>query len=436
MITMHPRSFVLNSLGTGKSRAALFAFDYLRSKRLVTKLLIVAPLSTLRVAWQREVTMVFPHLRTRVLHGPKAKRVAALQEDADVYIINYDGLKVLEQELAECFDLDMVVIDELTAYKRASTTRWKKARKLVHSMKWAVGMTGTPTPTSATDAYGQIKLIRPGALDGKSFGRFREKLQLRFGPYRWVDRDNASQMVHQMMQPSVRFTRDDCFDLPPAQYIERFAPLSKEQQAAYDKMAKEEQLAVANGEVTAFNEADKINKLVQISLGVVYTSNHEEHVLDASPRLEVLAELIEESDSKVLVFTPYKSTLHRLEKFLSARWETASVSGDTSSTARDKIFGAFQLTDSPHVIVAHPACMAHGLTLTAASTIVWFGPPLSLELYEQANGRITRAGQKYSQLVVQLQGTRVEEKIFDRLRKRADMQGILLELFEEQEVDF
>jgi len=429
-ITINKRCFVLNGLGCGKTRSVLFAFDYLRKKIGMTKLLVVAPLSTLQATWMREVALVFPHLKAVLLHGSREKRLKMLASPADVYIINHDGIEVILKEL-KGKSFDMVCFDESTAFKTPRTDRWKAARALIEEVPWALGMTGTPTPQGPMDAYGQIKLLTPNRVP-QSFNGYREMMMYKVTSFKWLPRETSTQAVLDMMQPAVRFSRAECYDLPPVQYVDRLAPMTAEQHKLYQQMTKDCTLSCARGEVTAANEADKINKLLQITLGVVYTTDHKEQRLNADPRLAALEELVEQSENKVLVFTPYKSTLNMLHEHLSKRWSTVKVSGDTPAGERGRIFGAFQLTPEPHVIVAHPACMAHGLTLTEASTVIWYGPVQSLELYEQANGRITRAGQKYSQLIVHLMSTKVEEKIYDRLRRRAQMQGLLLELFEQQ----
>jgi SNF2 family DNA or RNA helicase len=119
---------------------------------------------------------------------------------------------------------------------------------------------------------------------------------------------------------------------------------------------------------------------------------------------------------------------------ISKRWSCEKISGDVSNADRERIFTLFMHNENPHVIVAHPATMSHGLTLTAASTIVWYGPPLSLEMYEQANGRITRAGQRHAQLIVHIAATKLEQKIYTRLQARSATQGLLLDMFEAQEL--
>ncbi|MCJ5943616.1 SWF/SNF helicase family protein, partial [Klebsiella pneumoniae] len=221
--------------------------------------------------------------------------------------------------------------------------------------------------------------------------------------YRWVNRRDAVERVYALMQPAVRFSRDECYDLPPCQVVNREVALTDHQRRLF--LAMQAEAAIPELDIAAVNAADLGNKLLQIALGVVYDRNHRPIPLDVSPRLKELDAIIEESASKVIVFTPYKSTLSMLVDHLKKRWTVDFVSGDVHTTQREKIFTAFMHTPDPHVLVAHPECMSHGLTLTEASTIVWWGPPSSLETYEQANGRITRAGQRHSQLIVNMMGT-------------------------------
>ena len=435
MVTMNSRSFILNGMGTGKTRAILFAYDYLRQQGAAQRLLVCAPLSTLHQTWKREVITVFPHLTAQVLYGhSREKRLKALAEPADVYIINHDGVKVILPELLARGDIDMLCLDELTKYKEPKTDIWKVTNQLARKARVVVGMTGSPVPNGPTDAYGQVKLVNPPAMKF-SFRQFRDHTMTKITEFKYIPKKDSTEKVFALMQPAVRFTRDDCYDLPPCQTITVPAPLTQEQEKMYREMARECAAMVASGSIKAVNEADRLNKLVQIALGTVYTIDHRAHELDATPRLEALADAIEQSNSKTIVFMPYKSSLERVAKYLSSRWSTAVVSGDVGAGQRDQIFTSFNFSQDPHVIVAHPACMSHGLTLTAASTIVWYGPPPSLEIYEQANARITRPGQKYSQLIVNLAGTRVEERVYQRLNSRAELQGLLLEMFQRQELE-
>lgn len=433
LITTHKRSFVFNGLGTGKTRSVLYAHDFMK-KNVPNHgaLLVTAPLSTLRQTWLREIQLYFPWMRAEVLYGSKAKREAALFRPADVYIINHDGVEVIVQELVECLPkFSFACLDELSVYKNPNTKLWKATNRVVSNIDRLTGLTGTPMALESLDAYGQIKIINPSLLRGESRSRFREKVQIKVSDFKWVDRRGAVDEIYKLMQPAVRFTRDECYDMPPCQTVPWEAAPSKEQLHFFKAMVDGD--AVPEHNVIAVNAADKINKLLQIAQGTVYTRDHQPIELDCANRLQLLEQAVEQSNSKVIVFAPYKSVLDRLVKHLSQRWTVARIDGDVPNHQREAIFTTFRHTPNPHVLVAHPECMSHGLTLTEASTIVWWGPPQSLETYEQANGRITRAGQRHSQLIVNLMATKLEEQIYKLLERRANVQQALLDMFENQD---
>jgi superfamily II DNA or RNA helicase len=265
-LTSHQRAYCLNDLGTGKTLSSLWAFDFLQQQDEVHKMLVVAPLSTLERTWGDELFNHFPHLRFNVLHGTAAKRRILLAEkNVDVYIINHDGVKVLENDLQQRPDIDLVIIDELAQVARnAQTDRWKSLRTLLGIRKWTWGMTGTPTPNAPTDAWAQARLITPSTVP-TFFAHFRDATMRQMATYTWVARDEANDVVHRAMQPAIRFKRDDCVDLPPVTYETREVALTKDQQAVYNSMLARLYAEYQGGEITAVNEAVKTMKLVQIA---------------------------------------------------------------------------------------------------------------------------------------------------------------------------
>jgi len=249
--------------------------------------------------------------------------------------------------------------------------------------------------------------------------------------FRWVPRKDAKDTVYEMLQPAVRFKRDDCVELPPVIYDSREAPLTPEQKRVYTEMMRHMKTAFAAGEVNAANEGVLMSKLLQITTGFVYTRDGKAVELDNAPRMDALVELIDEAEGKVIVFVDFihasKMVAERLKR---DGYSVAQVSGETPKAERDRIFTEFQGAEFPRIIVAHPKCMAHGLTLTAANVIIWFSPTTSLDTYEQACARITRPGQTRKQLIMHLTGTPVESKLYHRLQQKASLQGALLEMFE------
>jgi SNF2 family DNA or RNA helicase len=429
MLTTHRRAFVLNEMGTGKTRAALFAFDYLRKCGLAKRLLVVAPLSTLVAVWENEIFTNFHHLTTAVLHGDKAKRLKLLAGKADVLIINHDGIGVIQQEL-EKTDIDTLILDELAVYRNSQTDRWQAAKPLVRKATWAWGMTGAPTPTSPTDAYGEVKLLVPENV-GFSFKSFKDQTMMQVSPFTWIEREEANDIVHRVMQPSIRVTRDQAFDLPPVTYSNREIDLDPRAQKVYKEMHKELAAMVRSKEITAANEGVKLSKLLQISAGFAYDGVGEGQYVGGRPRIKEVFDIVEEASHKVIVFAPFTYLAELLAEALGQRWPTALVHGGVSKGKRDETYINFQNSKDPRVIVAHPQCMAHGLTLTAADTIVWAAPTLSLEIYEQANARITRPGQTAHAHIIHIMSTKAEAHVYNRLRRRAKMQGALLEMFNE-----
>lgn len=454
-LTLHSRAFCLNGMGTGKTLSTLWAYDYLRRIGEVDKMLVVAPLSTLERTWADEVWQHFPHLETAVLHGSKSRRLKLLDSDADIYIINHHGLEILKDELANRPDINHICIDEVAIYRNAATNMWKAANTVCNgqSLRSVWGLTGTPIPNSPTDAFGQIKLINPSKAP-KYFNRFRDLLMRQINQFLWVPRHDAVDIVHGLMQPSIRYSLDECTDLPPQIVVERTAELSPEQKKAYKSMFNQLKAEHDGGEIVAVNEAVKAGKLLQICCGVAYGSNGQDIVLPMPSRLGIVDELIEESEGKVIVFVPFTGALnavaehvatsliandHHKKQLVEAKMKgervinetTAVVDGSVSKSKRDQIFGDFQKQKYPRVLVAQPATMSHGLTLTAGTTIIWFAPTHSNETFEQANARVRRPGQTRSTVIACISGSALEDKCYTRLKNRQTTQGVLLDLFKQ-----
>lgn len=422
---------IFASGNTGKTLAALWAYDYLRSQGLARKLLVVSPLSTLERTWADEVFNHFPHLTTAVLHGTADRRRKLIKNGADIFLINHDGLSVVLEDLVAKDDIDCVIVDEIASFRTANTRRWKALNKVCTGRQWVWGMTGTPTPNAPTDAWAQCRLICPSRVP-KYFGQFRDSVQVKKGQFNWVNRPNATEVVADAMQPAIRFRRDECVDLPPAVYQTREVPLSDEQKQAYKEMMSKLTMEFEGEEALAVNEAVKMQKLVQIACGVVYAGDGKEIVLPNTGRINETREIIEQAGGKVIVFVPFKAVLRKVAAELGKEFRVGTISGETSANERAETFKQFQNQGGNiDVLVAQPAAMSHGLTLTAANTIVWFAPVCSNETYSQANARITRPGQKLTQFIVHIEGSPVERRIYQRLKDRQRLEGMLLELLKE-----
>lgn len=429
-LTTHQRGLVLNEIGTGKTQAALWAADYLMQIGQVKKCLIISPLSTLERVWGDGIYMNFVDRRFVTLHGSAARRKKLLNTEHDFYIINHDGFAVIFDEIQDMFDL--VIVDEAAVYRTPNTQRFKLFRKFLanHPNVRLWMMTGTPTPNSPTDAWSLARLIGSPYCT-KTYTAFRDQVMMKVSQWKYVPRPESVDIVKEVLQPSIRYTRDQCFDLPDTVIQTREVPLTKEQSKHYKQMLRTFTTELgADGSITAVNEAVKLQKLVQIACGVAYGDNGSHIEIDCSPRVKLVKEIIEQAGEKVIVFVPLTGTLKMLEKELSKDFTVAVVNGAVSSGKRNQIFHDFQHSRDPHVLVAHPATMAHGLTLTSASTIVWYGPVTSNEQYVQANGRVERIGKKHVSNVVHIESTDLEARMYERLRNKQKLQGLLLDLIQ------
>jgi SNF2 family DNA or RNA helicase len=432
MLTMNQRAYVLSGMGTGKTKTALWSWDYLRTHGCAKKALVVAPLSTLKFTWAREVFTTLPGVRCAVLHGTKEKRLQMLADpEAQIFVINHDGLKVIADEIAKRSDIDTLIIDELAVYRNGQSQRTKMTRELAKRMNWVWGMTGSPIPNCPTDAWAQASIITPHTIP-RYFNRFREELLHRITQFKWSPKPDAVEKAFAAMQPAVRFTLDDVTELPEC--IERTLDieLGPKQERIYKSLVEHAFAAVQAKEITAANAGAVMMKLLQVSTGWVYSSDGGVVPLDNDKRIEALVDAINSTDRKVLVFVPFKHALKGISDALTSEGiEHAVVSGDTPANERAQVFNLFQNTGKYRVIAAHPQCLAHGITLTAADTVIWFAPVTSLEIFDQANHRIRRVGQHHKQQVVMMQATPVEKKIYALLSKKARVQDKLLELFED-----
>jgi SNF2 family DNA or RNA helicase len=429
-LTMHRKAFCFNEQGTGKTASAIWAADFLMQQKKVRRALVVCPISIMDSAWRADLFTFAMHRSVNIAHGSADKRRKIINGGSEFIIINYDGLGIVEDEVRNG-GFDLIIVDEASHYKNAQSKRWKTLNRLVTPDTWLWLMTGTPAAQSPTDAFGLAKLVSPQNVP-RFYGAFRDMVQHKVTQFRWENKPTAVETVHRVLQPAVRFSKDECLDLPDLMYTSRHVPMTKQQEVYYKKFKKDLMMEAAGAEVTAANAAVKMNKLLQISAGAVYTDDGDTLEFDIGNRYKVLKEVIDETTKKVLVFVPFKSTIRMLADTLRGDGITTEViSGDVSAGARTDIFNRFQTTPDPRVLVIQPQAAAHGVTLTAANTVVWWAPTPSLETYAQANARIHRSGQTSKCTVVHLESAPVERRLYDMLAKRIDIHAQILNLYKE-----
>lgn len=427
-LTLNKRAFCFSQQGCGKSASAIWAADYLLSVGAVNRVLIIAPLSIMDVVWRAEIFKLAMHRRVEVAFGSAEKRRKIIASDAEFVVINYDGVGVVQKELM-AGGFDLIIGDEANYLKNPSTNRWKSVAKLITPDTWLWLMTGTPAAQSPVDAYGLAKLVNPSAVP-KFFTAYRDMVMTKITQFKWAPKLTAPKIVHQVLQPSIRYTKEECLDLPEQLYTSRHVPLTTQQKVYYDKLKKDMTMSVAGETITAVNAAVFMGKLIQVSCGAAYSDDGKTVEFDVSNRISALLEAIEESSHKVLVFVPYRHTIDVIQEKLQAEGVSVEViHGDVPLRKRTSVFQEFQTTQDIRVLLIQPQTVAHGVTLTAANTVVWWGPVSSVETYEQANARVHRQGQRNPCTVVHLEGSPIERHVYALLQAKIDVHTQIIDLY-------
>lgn len=428
-LTLNRRAFCFNEQGTGKTSSVIWAADYLLKEKFINRVLVICPLSIMQSAWEADLFKFAMHRTCAIAHSySKEKRIQAIQSDTDFVIINYDGLEIIKDEIINA-KFDLIVVDEANAYKNVQTKRWKILASIIRPETWVWMLTGTPASQSPTDAYGLAKIINPTGVP-KFFGAFRDMVLQKITQFKWIPKPSSERVVHQVLQPAIRYTKEECLDLPDMTYVTREVPLSAQQNKFYETIRKNMMAVAAGEEITTVNAAANLNKLLQLSCGAVYSDSGEIVAFDAKSRMTALLEVIEEASHKVIVFAPFKHAIEIVAEEVGKNKISAEIiHGGISATKRTEIFSRFQTEDNPRVLVIQPQAAAHGVTLHAANVVVWWGPITSIETYLQANARVHRAGQRNPCTVVHLQGSPVEKRVYKMLSEKVDIHTRLIDLY-------
>jgi len=433
-LTMNRRGFVFSEPGTGKTLSALWAADYLMNMGEVRRCLILCPVSIMTSAWMQDLNNSIIHRSAIVAHHTQAaRRLEMVRGGYEFVITNYEGLNLIADEINKDGTFDLVIVDEANAYKNISTKRFKSLKAIVKPTTLLWMMTGTPAAQSPLDAYGLAKMVNPDEVP-KFFTGWRDQVMYKVSQFKWQAKPSAAQDVFDALQPAIRYTKAECLDLPPVITTTREVPLTP-QQAKYYRLLKDRMIMQAAGEtITAVNAAAGVNKLLQISAGAAYTDNQEVIEFDCAPRLNVLLEVLEETSRKVLVFAPYRHSIDTITTFLEKNNIICEqINGDVTPTKRTSIFKKFQTEENPRVLVIQPQSASHGVTLTAADTVVFWGPVMSVETYLQCCARTDRVGQNSDKVtVVHIQGSDIERKMFKQLASKVTEHAALVKLYEEE----
>jgi SNF2 family DNA or RNA helicase len=398
-IIKQPAVGLFLDMGLGKTVCALTAAsELLHNYYEVSKVLVIAPYRVARDTWPQEIEK-WDHLRYlkySMVLGSKKQRLAALNTRADIYVINRENVTWLVDYYGRDWPFDMVIIDELSSFKSSKARRFRSLRKVRPLIKRIVGLTGTPAPNGLIDLWAQIYLLDQGERLGKTITGYRNRY---FTPgrrnqhiiYEWNPKPESEEAIYKKLSDiCVSMKSEDWLEMPEVISREVKVKLPEKAREKYDRLERDLLLPFAESDVVADTAAVLTGKLLQMANGAVYDEFGEVQEIHKA-KLDALEDIVEAANGRpVLVFYSYRHDLARIqERFPEAR--ILDTSEDIQAWNDGEIL----------ILLAHPASAGHGLNLQAGgNTIVWFGLTWSLELYQQANARLYRQGQKHKNVII------------------------------------
>lgn len=417
-----------HGLGTGKTVTTLTAIDRLLHDYLEDgPVLVIAPKRVAEHTWSKEAGKWehLRHLRVSRIMGTPKQRLAALTTPADLYVVNRENVVWLVEECGQRWPFPIVVIDELSSFKSAQAKRWKSLRRVRGRIQRIIGLTGTPRPNGLDDLWAEIYLLDQGERLGKTLTRFRQRYLVpeKYNGhivYQYRPADGAEEEVYNKLSDiCMSIQKEDVLSLPGQVYedVELIAPaalMKKYKQFERDRVLE---CLDADGQIVAGSAAALTNKLLQFANGAIYDTDgtvHELHTI----KLDALDELIESAGGDpVLVLYAYQHDADRIRARIPCR--ALDTPADIDAWNRGEI----------PVALAHPASIGHGLNLQdGGHIIIWYGLTWSLELYQQANERLNRPGQKNVCRIYHLilAGTH-DSRVLDALKRKNAGQAAALE---------
>lgn len=426
-LATHNRAICLNGMRTGKTMATLWAADYLQHEGAVKKVLIVAPKSTLELVWERSILTTWGHRKKSViLKGSAERKRQDAARDVDFVIVNPESLHLI----ADVIDPGLVVVDEATSMKNPTSRRWKALNAIVGEDMPLWLLTATPTQQSPEDALGLIRLLHKEYI---SKNRWRGLTMDKVTQFKWIPKKDAEETVARWLQPAIRFTLDDCGDVPTVQKEYLDVEMTPEQARVYTHLENEAVAKFESGEeVNAVNAGALLSKLLQVQGGGVYVHDDEGErqvrQLDATPMHDAIREYVDQADTPVIVFAPFRSVAETVARELGV----PLYYGDTKTDERRDLVDRFQAGELK-ALVAVPDTMSHGITLDRANYVLWVLPPFKSEVYAQANGRVLQAASNKRIMITHLSMGQLTKRRYVALETKEQLQTTVLDLLQRGE---
>ena len=426
----HDRCGLFLPMGAGKTVITLTILSQLIGVD-VSRVLIIGPKRVIESTWPDEIAK-WDHTRGlswQIIDGPKAKGRKPIEFDTDICLIGKENVTALCETYEKSWPFDMVVIDELSTFKNPGSKRFRALRRMIPLVDRFIGLTGTPAPNGLPDLWSQIYLMDRGERLGRTLSAFRRDY-LRPGRrngyvvYEWLLQDGAEDRIYgRIGDICMSIKAGDCTKLPPLTMIDQPVDLGRFR-SAYRRFQREKVLALGDDEqLIAANAGVLCGQLLQYASGEIYDEDKNVKKIHAC-KLDALDDLIEAANGQpVMVFYYYKHELARLAKhYRNLGYKVGTLEGpeDVRAWNSGKI----------DILLLHPASAGHGLNLQEGGcTAIWYTMPnWNLELYQQANARIYRQGQKKAVTIYHLIATgTVDEDMRQALNDKDVSQKRLIE---------
>lgn len=423
------KCFVFNEAGTGKTECAISVFMYHLLSNNCKKVLIVSTLSSLKTTWYNSIENNNLNIKYKVIYDKnKNKRLKLLKEDLDVYIINYNSISNLFEEL-NSINFDCIIIDEATVFKNAMSKRSKSMIKLCNKSKYTYVMTGTPVPNYARESYGLLRLLYSDKYT--NFNNFRLLIENKINDYIYIEKKDAYKTVSQLLKPAIVYKIKDCIDIPDIVFKYYHCEIDKKLDEQFKQLKKEYLLLNDNKEVIIDSSNSAVNyiNLFQILGGTCKDVNDNIIHFNVDSKYEVLEEIIENQvNDKVIIFCQFVEQINNIYNFLKDKYDCAKIVGSVNYNERSVIFDKFQNSDKIKILIANISTCAHSITLTRANHIIYFNAVFSNDLYQQSIARIYRNSQKNKCIIHNLYYNDFDFNVFKKLEKREYNQNQLLSL--------
>ena len=427
-LSQNPYAFVTSTPRTGKTLSTLMGMDFVQQQHGGAAL-IVAPLTVANKGeWYYTCKEWFPNKRVVLVHKD---REAELEQLADVYLINPDGLKIVSEQLQRKVETGVITIaifDELTEFANPKSQRWQAAQSIVKHCPYRWGLTGTPGKPDKI--YGQVKLINPSKVPS-SAARWRALTEIKVSQFKWVPKYGHEEVVKEAMSPCIRFDKEQLMTIPTPQVITEEVPLSAEQDRLIKQLMDDLVAMVASEEIEATTASTLAQKMLQVAGGAVRSKGGVVRV-DATPKINKLIEILHRTPRKKVVFSSFTAINDMLvEHIRAAGFSCEKIDGSVTGNTRSVLLRDFLNADTPHVLVCHPRTTAFGVELASADHIICYGVPLTgAFMYQQMFERLSSARQTAEEtFVVHLSAGKQDKLSFAALASGVNIERNIVNLF-------